>query len=105
MQLGFSGHGEPADTRWSSSVCVSVRSFWTVSGASFLHLAGSVSQYAFGKPLVFMSSGRGFIDVLAAPTRIWPGATLVGAKAAVVSPAASGVSPASVTSDTSAGSV
>ncbi len=50
MQFGFSGHGEPADARWSSSVCVCDSSFWIVSGASFLHSDARVSHAAFGKP-------------------------------------------------------
>src|SRR5688572_26685826 len=72
MQFGFSGHGEPAEARWSSSVCVCDSSFWIVSGASFLHSSALVSQRAVGKPRVFMRSGRGAMSFFAAPARIWP---------------------------------
>src|SRR3954451_21754501 len=78
MQSGFSGHGEPALTMPSAAVVAAVGRAWNQAGSSLLHLAGSVSQRASGKPLVFMSSGRGVIGVLAAPTSSLPAPRVAG---------------------------
>src|SRR3954471_15965607 len=84
MQSGFSGQGEPALTMPSAAVVAAVGRSWNQAGSSLLHLAGSVSQRASGKPLVFMSSGRGVIGVLAAPTSSWPAPRVAGLAAVLV---------------------
>src|SRR4051812_41987304 len=66
MQLGFSGHGEPATARWSTVSWVLLASWLKKFSESVSHFSGLFSQVP---PKSF---GRGSVDIFAAPARTCP---------------------------------